>query len=353
MSKDLIQQTLQALQTGQPISGETSEKVFNLIMQGAATPAQIGALLLGLSIRGESADIVAGAARAMRNAATHIHSDSKNLLDTCGTGGDGASTFNISTAVSIVIAACGQPIAKHGNRAMSSKSGAADVLEALGVKLDLTPEQVAKCIDEVGIGFLFAPNHHPAMRHAGPARRELGVRTIFNLLGPLTNPAGAVYQLLGVYAEDKLELVADALKQLGIKRALIVHGRDGLDEITTTDITDAFLVEAGLDIEPFEIDPSAFGMPFTTPEALKGGDATFNAEIIKHIFAGQKGAARDIVLLNAGAALWISKQVDSIGEGIALAAEKIDSGEVQKILTALIQFTQQASQTNKTSREKA
>jgi len=338
----LIQKTLFDLQTAQAISGEQAEGVFNLIMGGEATPAQIGALLMGLSIRGESAEVIAGAARAMRSAATLIHPKSTGLLDTCGTGGDGASTFNISTAVSLVVAACGQPVAKHGNRAMSSKSGAADVLEALGVNLSLTPEQVADCIDETGIGFLFAPNYHPAMRHAGPVRREMGVRTIFNLLGPLTNPASAEFQLLGVYASDKLELVANALKQLGVKRALIVHGRDGLDEITTTNITDAWLVEEGCDIAPFEVDPSAFGMPFATAEALKGGDAAFNAAIIKHIFAGQSGAARDIVLLNAGAALWVTRKAESIGDGIAMAADAIDSGKARQTLAALISFTQAA-----------
>jgi anthranilate phosphoribosyltransferase len=343
MSHLLIQQTIQQLQDGQSIPREQAHKVFSLIMQGEVTPAQIGALLMGLTIRGETAEIVAGAAQAMRAAATRIRPDSTGLLDTCGTGGDGASTFNISTAVSIVVASCGQPVAKHGNRAMSSKSGAADVLEALGVKLELTPEQVANCIDEVGIGFLFAPNLHPAMRHAGPVRRELGIRTLFNILGPLTNPAHAEYQLLGVYAEDRLELVADALQKLGIKRALVVHGRDGLDEITTTNITDAFLVEEDCDIEPFEIDPSAFGMPFATPKAIKGGDASYNAEIIKHIFAGQVGAARDIVLLNAGAALWVAQQVSSIGDGITMAAEAIDSGKAEQTLAALIQFTQNQS----------
>jgi len=339
----LIQQTIQQLQAGQLISGKQTEKVFSQVMKGEATPAQIGALLMGLTIRGETAEIVAGAAQAMRAAATRICPNATGLLDTCGTGGDGSSTFNISTAVSIAVASCGQPVAKHGNRAMSSKSGAADVLEALGVKLELTPEQVAACIDEVGIGFLFAPNLHPAMRHAGPVRKELGIRTLFNILGPLTNPAGAEYQLLGVYAENKLELVADALKRLGVKRALVVHGRDGLDEITTTNITDAFLIEEGCDIEPFEIDPSAFGMPFATPEALKGGDAAFNAEIIKHIFAGQTGAARDIVLLNAGAALWVSERADSIGDGIAMVAEAIDSGRAQQTLSSLVSFTQNQS----------
>jgi len=343
MSQLLVRQMIQQLQAGQSISREQTHKVFSLIMQGEVTPAQIGALLMGLTIHGETAEIVAGAAQAMRAAATHVHPNSTGLLDTCGTGGDGASTFNISTAVSIVVASCGQPVAKHGNRAMSSKSGAADVLEALGVKLELTPEQVANCVDEVGIGFLFAPSLHPAMRHAGPIRRELGIRTLFNILGPLTNPANAEYQLLGVYAEDRLELVADALKKLGIKRALVVHGRDGLDEITTTGITDAFLVEEDCDIEPFEIDPSAFGMPFATAKALKGGDASYNAEIIKHIFAGQAGAARDIILLNAGAALWVAQHVNSIGDGITMAAEAIDSGKAEETLAALIHFTQNQS----------
>ncbi|MFC1536368.1 anthranilate phosphoribosyltransferase [Pseudomonadota bacterium] len=343
MNQLLIQQTIQKLQADQPISREQSEKVFSLIMRGEVSPAQIGALLMGITVRGETAELLAGAAQAMRVAATRIRPNATGLLDTCGTGGDGASTFNISTAVSILVASCGQPVAKHGNRAISSKSGAADVLEALGVKLELTPEQVEKCIDEVGIGFLFAPNLHPAMRHAGPVRRELGIRTIFNILGPLTNPAHAEYQLLGVYAEDKLEPVADTLKKLGVKRALVVHGRDGLDEITTTNITDAFLVEEDSDIEPFEIDPSAFGMPYATPKALKGGDASYNAEIIKHIFAGQVGAARDIVLLNAGSALWVAQRVDSIGNGIAMAAQSLDSGEAAKTLAALIKFTNSQS----------
>ncbi|HIP06954.1 MAG TPA: anthranilate phosphoribosyltransferase, partial [Mariprofundaceae bacterium] len=229
MSSDYnIQNAIADTQKGIPLSSKQAETVFNQIMQGETTPAQIGALLMGLSIRGETPELVAGAARAMRSAATKISPKALGLLDTCGTGGDGASTFNISTTVAIVLAACGVPVAKHGNRAISSKSGSADVLEALGVKLDISPEQVANCVDEVGIGFLFAPQCHPAMKYAGPVRRELGVRSVFNLLGPLTNPAGADYQILGVFGEDKLDLVAGALAQLGTKRALIVHGRDGL-----------------------------------------------------------------------------------------------------------------------------
>lgn len=335
-----IAQAIRDLHSGSDISGNTAESVFGAIMGGKATPAQIAAILMGLSIRGESPAVVAGAARAMRAAATKIEPHATGLIDTCGTGGDGAKTFNISTTVSFVVAACGVPVAKHGNRAMSSKSGAADVLEALGVNLNITPEQVAACIDETGIGFLFAQALHPAMKHAGPVRRELGVRTIFNLLGPLTNPAGAEYQVLGVFGEEKLELVACALAELGCKRALVVHGRDGLDEITTTAITDAVLVQAGEAPIRFEIDPTAFGMPFATPAALAGDDAATNAEILKHILAGHKGAGRDIVLLNAAAALWVAGKVDGIGDGIAMAAEAIDSGRAAETLQALVAFTQ-------------
>ena len=339
----LVQQTLQHLQANAPISQAQSEAIFSAIMAGECTPAQIAALLMGISLRGESVDILAGAAQAMRAAATHIHPQAKGLLDTCGTGGDGAKTFNISTAVALVTAACGVPVAKHGNRAMSSKSGAADVLEALGVNLNLTPEQVAECVDRVGIGFLFAPHHHPAMRHAGPVRKEMGVRTIFNLLGPLTNPANADFQILGVYSREKLPLVAGALQSLGTQRALVVHGRDGLDEITTTTITDAIWVEQGRPPINFEIDPEAFGMPYATSEALQGDDAQTNADILRHIFAGAKGAGRDIVLLNSAAALWVAGRVDGIADGIVMAAEAIDSGKVAQTLRALIQFTQECT----------
>ena len=334
-----IQQAIADTQKGIPLSATQSETVFNQIMQGEATPAQIGALLMGLSIRGETAELVAGAARAMRSAATKISPKATGLLDTCGTGGDGASTFNISTTVAIVLAACGVPVAKHGNRAISSKSGSADVLEALGVKLDIAPEKVADCIDEVDIGFLFAPQCHPAMKYAGPVRREMGVRSVFNLLGPLTNPANADYQILGVFGEEKLDLVAGALSQLGIKRALIVHGRDGLDEITTTAVTDAVWVEAGKAPHRFEIDPQAFGMPYATPQALQGGDAAFNADVMRHILAGVQGAGRDIVLLNSAAALWVAGKVDSIADGLGVSAKAIDDGKATDTLNALIAFT--------------
>ncbi|MDQ6988273.1 MAG: anthranilate phosphoribosyltransferase [Mariprofundaceae bacterium] len=333
-----IQQAIADTQKNIPLNSQQAELVFTQIMQGEATSAQIAALLMGLSINGETADLLAGAALAMRGAATKITPKATGMLDTCGTGGDGASTFNISTTVALVLAACGVPVAKHGNRAISSKSGSADVLEALGVKLDIAPEQVANCIDEVGIGFLFAPQCHPAMRYAGPVRREMGVRSVFNLLGPLTNPAGADYQVLGVFGEDKLDLVAGALAQLGCKRALVVHGRDGLDEITTTAITDAVWVENG-NTHRFEIDPAAFGLPYATPTALQGGDAALNADIIKHILAGVHGAGRDIVLLNSAAALWVAGKVESIADGLGQVAEVLDSGKATATLEALIAFT--------------
>lgn len=335
-----VRNILQRLQAGEIVTGEQAESVFMAIMQGDATPAQIGAMLMGLSIRGETPETVAGAARAMRKASLTIHPRTHPLLDTCGTGGDGAATFNISTCVAILAAACGQAVAKHGNRAVSSRSGSADVLEALGVRLDISPQSVADCIDETGIGFLFAPGHHPAMKHAAAPRRELGLRSIFNLLGPLTNPAGAEYQVLGVFSADKLELVAGALQKLGTKRALVVHGRDGLDEITTTTVTDAILVEQGMDPECFEIDPQAFGIPYARPEDLAGGEAIANASILrKTLTCKQPGPERDIVLLNTAAALWVAGRADSIRQGISVAAEAIDTGKAKQVLQNLVDFT--------------
>jgi len=335
---DIITSLIKTLHSGDAVEGSAVEQAFAAVMAGEATAAQIGALLMGLAIRGETAAMVAGAARAMRAASTRVEPASQRLLDTCGTGGDGGNTFNISTTVALVVAACGQKVAKHGNRAISSRSGSADVLEALGVNLALTPQQVAASIDEVGIGFMFAPGHHPAMKHAAAPRRELGVRTIFNLLGPLTNPAGAPFQVVGVYSRDRLELMAEALQQLGCERALVVHGRDGLDEITTTELTDAVLVDGG-SLQPFEIDPAAFGVPYAVAEALRGGDAATNAAIIRHILAGQQGAGRDIVLLNAAAALWVCGRVDAIDRGLVLASEAIDSGKASATLEQLVAFS--------------
>jgi len=337
-----IQQALGLIQAGVSINGEETEAIFGQIMRGEASDAQIGALLMGLSIRGETPEMIAGAARAMRAAATHISPKAKGLLDTCGTGGDGASTFNISTTVALMVAACGVPVAKHGNRAISSRSGSADVLETLGVKLDIPPAKVAECIDTVGIGFLFAPGHHPAMKYAAGPRRELGIRSIFNLLGPLTNPAGAEYQVLGVFSRDKLDLVAGALSQLGVHRALVVHGRDGLDEISTTGITDAVWVEKGAAPRSFEIDPAAFGMPYADATALAGGCSKRNGAILLDTLAGKQGAPRDIVLLNAAAALWVAGRADGIATGLRMAAEAIDAGLARNKLDQLIAFTKEA-----------
>jgi len=335
----IIQRALSILQAGGEISAPDAERIFASIMQGEVTPAQTGALLMGLTIRGETPEIVAGAARAMRKAATRIHPERHGLLDTCGTGGDGAATFNISTTTAIVVASAGCAVAKHGNRAISSKAGSADVLEALGVNLQLAPQQVADCVDATGIGFMFAPGHHPAMKHAAGPRRELGIRSIFNLLGPLTNPAGAEFQVVGVFSRDKLELMANALLQLGTKRALVVHGRDGMDEISTVTATDAIWVQHGHPPRHFEIEPGAFGIPTAGIEDLTGGDASCNAEIIRNILSGEQGAKRDIVLLNSAAALWVCGHVHGIPQGIKRAADCIDSGKAAATLQALVAFT--------------
>jgi len=336
-----IQNCLKQLQQGKMLSQQQAQHAFQEIMQGHATSAQIGGLLMALSVLGETHDVLTGAAKAMRAASSQVMPRTSSLLDTCGTGGDGASTFNISTTVAFVVAACGQAVAKHGNRAISSRSGSADVLQTSGVHLDLSPEQVAQCIDDTGIGFLFAQNHHPAMRHAIGTRKELGVRTVFNLLGPLTNPANADYQVLGVFSKDKLMMVAQTLLDLGIKRALVVHGRDGMDEITTTDISDAVWVEQGQPLRAFEIDPTAFGIPYSNPESLAGGGPKENLAIMHAILAGEPGAGRDIVLLNAAAALWVSGKADSIAQGLAQAATAIDNHHAIHQLRSLITWTQQ------------
>jgi len=338
---DAVRQMLRLLREQRLPNERETEQAFTAIMAGEATPAQIGAVLMGLAVLGESAEVVAGAAKAMRKAAVRIAPRCTPLIDTCGTGGDASGTFNISTTVAFVVAACGGHVAKHGNRAISSRAGSADVLEALGVRLELAPEKVQQAIETIGVGFLFAPAHHPAMRHAAPVRRELGVRTVFNLLGPLTNPAGAEYQVIGVYSREAMQLVAEALARLGTKRALVVHGRDGLDEITTTTITDAILVEEGKLGAGFEIDPAAFGIAYAAPEALAGGDAKENAAILRAILSGKdRGPRREIVLLNAGCALWVAGIAKGIAEGIALAARAIDEGKALAKLEQLVEFSQ-------------
>lgn len=315
-----------------------TENVFSQIMSGELSSVQIAAFLTALSSKGESVDEVVGAAKIMRKKSNQIHPNLNNFIDTCGTGGDKSGTFNISTTVGFVVAAGGLAVAKHGNRSITSKSGGADVLEALGVQIDLEPAKVEKCIEEVGIGFMFAPLFHPAMKYAMPIRQELKIKTIFNLLGPLTNPANANFQLLGVFAPELTEVFAGVLKELGIEKALVVHG-DGLDEITLTGETQVSELYEGK-IQTYKIKPGDFGFNKCNIDDLKGGDAKENAQILKQILSGEmQGAKREIVLLNAGAAFYAGNLVESIEEGIQLAIKTIDSGKAMQKLEELVTMT--------------
>ena len=337
-----IQKAIDALSRFGHLRAEEAEAVMKQIMTGAATDAQIGAYLMGLRMKGETIEEITGSARAMRAAAsrvpTHVADD---LLDPVGTGGDQSGTFNITTTAAFAAAGAGIPVAKHGNRAATSKCGSADVLGELGVNLDLSPEQVGQCVDEVGIGFLFAVKLHPAMRHAIGARRQMRVRTIFNILGPLTNPAGAQRQLIGVFAADLTDLLAQVLKALGTKSAMVVHGHGGLDELTVTGPNRvSYLKEDGA-IESFELDPAELGFAAASISELKGDDAPTNAAILRGVLSGEiTGAKRDVVLLNAGAAVRAAGKTDSIADGIALARDTIDSGRAAAKLDQLIAFSQ-------------
>ncbi|MEJ8544858.1 anthranilate phosphoribosyltransferase [Brevibacillus borstelensis] len=308
-----------------------AEAAMGEIMDGKATAAQIGAFMAGMRMKGERAEEIIGFAKAMRERAVRLPLDVPGMVDTCGTGGDGSHTFNISTAAAIVAASAGVPIAKHGNRAVSSKSGSADVLEALGVPITLSPEDAADCLRATNLCFLFAPLYHQAMKHAAGPRRELAVRTVFNLLGPLTNPAEAKYQLLGIYDAKLLHTVAEVLRELGVERALVVAGADGLDELTVTGPSFVSELRDGI-ITDYEIEPEQFGLKRHSLDALRGGDAKENAKIVEDIYSGKRGAARDIVLLNAGAILYLSGKVSSIGHGVITAAELIDDGIVKEKL---------------------
>jgi len=311
------------------------ESVMRLIMTGQATPAQIGGFLIGLRMKGETVEEIAAAARVMRELATQVDVDGPHLVDTCGTGGDGASTFNISTASAIVTAAAGGRVAKHGNRSVSSSSGSADVLEAAGVKLDLKPEQVSACIDRTGVGFLFAPQHHSAMKHAIGPRKEMRVRTLFNLLGPLTNPAGAPNQVLGVFSPDWVEPLARVLQQLGSDHVLVVHAEDGLDEISIAAPTQVAELKDG-EISVYTIFPETFGLQRASLEVIAVKDAQQSLAMIRTVFDGQPGPARDIVMLNAGAAIYAAGIKTSLADGIALAGEVIRSGKARQTLESLV-----------------
>jgi anthranilate phosphoribosyltransferase len=307
-------------------------------MEGTVNPAVTAALLTALRVRGESVGEIVGFARAMRRFAQKVEAPG-DVVDTCGTGGDAKGTINISTAAAFVARGAGVVVAKHGNRAATSRAGSADVLEALGAEIELGPEKVGRCIEEVGIGFMFARTHHPAMRHVVPVRAELPFRTVFNLLGPLTNPAGAKRQLVGVFGREFVRPVAEALKELGAQRALVVHGTDGLDEITVTGPTLAAEVSDGAVTER-EITPEDFGLSRHAPDGLLGGDAHLNARVLKDVLSGEeKGAARDVILLNAGAAIHVSGKAKTVEEGVRFAEESIASGAAEKSLANFVRET--------------
>jgi anthranilate phosphoribosyltransferase len=329
---------IEKLHRRQDLTREEAAAAMEEIMEGRAQPAQIAGLLVGLSMKGERPTEIVGLAQTMRNRATRLSRDHAPVFDTCGTGGDRAHTFNVSTVSALVLAACGVRVAKHGNRSVSSKCGSADLFEALGVHIGAGPDIVERCLDEAGLAFFFAPTFHPSMRHAGPTRKDLGVRTAFNLLGPLTNPAGASRQLVGVPRPELTELVARSLALLGSERAWVVHGADGLDEISTTGYTKVSECRGGA-VNTFYVHPSDFGLPKASPAELRGGDAAANADIARAILAGGKGAARDIVLLNAAAALLIAGRVSTIAEGVPLAAAALDNGEAARVLERLVRVS--------------
>lgn len=321
------------------LSEEEMHSVMQTIMTGEATPAQIGGFLIGLRMKGETVDEITAAAKVMRELAARVDVSGPHLVDTCGTGGDAANTFNISTASAFVVAAAGGKVAKHGNRSVSSKSGSADVLEAAGVNLDLTPEHVAQCVNEIGVGFMFAPKHHSAMKHAIGPRKEMGVRTIFNLLGPLTNPASAPNQVLGVFSNQWVEPLAEVLGRLGSEHVLVVHAQDGMDEISIGAPT--FIAELnGGNVETYNIAPEDFGMNRGDVNSLGVDGANESLEVIKSVFQGDTGAARDIVQLNAGAAIFAAGLTPNLADGIVKAGQVIDSGVAGQKLQALVDLSQ-------------
>jgi anthranilate phosphoribosyltransferase len=324
--------------SGAQLSEEEARAAFDIIMEGEATPSQIGGFLMALRVRGESVAEIAGAVAAMRARMTPVEAPA-GAIDIVGTGGDASGTYNISTCSALVVAGAGVPVAKHGNRALSSKSGAADVLTELGINLEIGPEKIAQCIAEAGIGFMFAPNHHAAMRHVGPTRVELGTRTIFNLLGPLCNPAGVRRYMLGVFSRDWVEPLANVLATLGAEAAWVVHGTfggdGGLDEITTTGTTTVAELKDGK-VRVFDVQPDDFGLATARPADLKGGDAQANADALRSVLAGEPGPYRDIVIANAAAALMVAGKAELLTDAVELARASIDEGKAQAALDALV-----------------
>lgn len=333
----MLKEAIEKIVKGENLSETEAKSAMDAIMKGESSPPLIGGYLIGLRMKGESIDEITGSAKSMIENAKKLNLDSPYVIDTCGTGGDGGKTFNISTAVAIIASSAGIKIAKHGNKAVSSKSGSADVLNELGVKIDAEPEVTKKFIDEVGFGFLFAPLYHSAMKNVAPIRRELGLRTVFNILGPLTNPASVKGQVLGVYDKSLTHILAEVLLKLGCERALVVHGNDGLDEITTTTTTTVSEVRNGMVID-YTIDPNDYGIRLSKDTDIGGGDAKENAKIILDILNGEKGPKRDIVVLNSAAALYVGKAVDSIKEGVKLAEYLIDSGKALGKLNDILSF---------------
>lgn len=339
-----IQHVIQKVVDGNELNQDEATAAMDLIMNGEVTDAQIAALTTALRMKGETVDEIAGFAQAMRDHAVIVDVDSDDLplLDTCGTGGDHTNSFNISTTATFAIAAAGVRIAKHGNRAASSKCGSADLLEALGVTLELTPEQVAESVERVGIGFMYAPAYHPAMRFVGPARKQMGIRTIFNLLGPLTNPAGAKHQLVGVGQSAIAGQLAQVLERLGSQHAVLVHSEEGLDEIGVMGATDVTEYDADSGtIQTYTVSPSDFGLPLGNPEDLVGGDATANTKITVAVLSGENGPRRTVTLMNAGAGIYAADAAASFEEGIRMAAAAIDSGAAMRKLEELVRVTQE------------
>ena len=320
--------------TGAALSREEAARGFDTMMSGEATPSQMGALLMALRVRGETVDEITGAVTAMREKMLRVRAPA-GAIDVVGTGGDASGSFNISTCAAFIVAGAGVPVAKHGNRALSSRSGAADVLGALGVNIDLTPDRVSRCIREAGIGFMFAPAHHPAMKNVGPTRVELGTRTIFNLLGPLSNPASVKRQMVGVFSRQWIEPLAQVLKNLGSESVWVVHGSDGLDEITTAGATHVAALENGV-VRTFEITPEQVGLERVKPEALRGGEAKENAQALSGVLKGEKSAFRDVAVLNAAAGLMVAGRAKELKQAVALAQASIDTGEADSRLQRLV-----------------
>ena len=334
---DDLKSIIAKVATGATLSREEAASAFDRMMSGEATPSQLGGLLMALRVRGETIDEITGAVSAMRAKMLKVKAP-PNAIDVVGTGGDGSGSVNVSTCAALIVAGAGVPVAKHGNRALSSRSGAADVLAALGVTIDLTPEQVSRCVNEAGIGFMFAPAHHPAMKNVNPTRVELATRTIFNLLGPLSNPAGVTRQMVGVFSRQWVQPLAQVLKNLGSEAVWVVHGSDGLDEITLTGPTFVAALENGA-IRSFEVSPEDVGLKRVAGEALKGGDAAANAGALRNVLTGKPSAYRDVALLNAAAALVVAGRAKDLKEGLALGIQSIDGGAAAERLKRLVEVS--------------